>query len=109
MASSSSSSSNPSVIPATAVVVRRADFPRDFKFGCSTSAIQVRSSPPLPPPPGPLQGCLSRSTSIWDSLIQSGQGHRDIAVDSYHRYKVSSASLSKSLVQCLQFGLLKQA
>ncbi|KAA8530122.1 hypothetical protein F0562_004831 [Nyssa sinensis] len=66
----------PSVIPRSKVVTRK-DFPIDFKFGCSTSAIQTEGA-------GDEGG---RGPSTWDSFIQDGLGGRDIAVDSYHRYK----------------------
>ena len=29
-----------------------------------------------------------RGPSTWDGFIQDGVGDKDIAVDSYHRYKV---------------------
>ncbi|KAL8097661.1 hypothetical protein AgCh_030688 [Apium graveolens] len=66
----------PSKIPKTKVVTRK-DFPKDFKFGCSTSAFQTEGS-------GTEGG---RGPATWDGFIQDNIEGLDIAVDSYHRYK----------------------
>ncbi|KAK7849444.1 furostanol glycoside 26-o-beta-glucosidase [Quercus suber] len=66
----------PTVIPKPKKVTRK-DFPADFKFGCSTSALQTEGA-------GDEGG---RGPSTWDRFIQNGVGDKDIAVDSYNRYK----------------------
>lgn len=85
---------DPYVIPKTKVV-RRDDFPKDFKFGCSTSAIQTEGA-------GDEGG---RGPSTWDSFIQDGSGHRDIAVDSYHRYKDDVQLLKNMGVDVYRFSI----
>ncbi|XP_030945652.1 beta-glucosidase 13-like [Quercus lobata] len=57
--------------------VKRKDFPVDFKFGCSTSALQTEGA-------GDEGG---RGPSTWDHNIDDGIGDKDRAVDSYHRFK----------------------
>ncbi|KAK1399480.1 Beta-glucosidase 24 [Heracleum sosnowskyi] len=60
-----------------AKILRRKDFPPDFKFGCSTSACQTEGS-------GTEGG---RGPSIVDGYIQDDIVGLDMAADSYHRYK----------------------
>nr|POE76011.1 furostanol glycoside 26-o-beta-glucosidase [Quercus suber] len=58
----------PTVIPKPKKVTRK-DFPADFKFGCSTSALQTEGA-------GDEGG---RGPSTWDRFIQNGVGDKDIA------------------------------
>ncbi|CAO2829473.1 unnamed protein product [Amaranthus hypochondriacus] len=55
--------------------LRRDDFPSNFKFGASTSALQTEG--------GGTEG--GRGPSTWDFMIQANKGK--IAVDSYNMYK----------------------
>ncbi|XP_030953641.1 beta-glucosidase 13-like [Quercus lobata] len=57
--------------------ITRKDFATDFKFGCSTSALQTEGK-------GDEGG---RGPSTWDRNIQDSTGITEVAVDSYHRYK----------------------
>ncbi|KAF8402405.1 hypothetical protein HHK36_013360 [Tetracentron sinense] len=69
--------------------VSRSDFPPDFVFGVATSAYQVEGAS--------KEG--NRGDSIWDVFshiegkIKDGS-NGDIAVDQYHRYKISATVLS---------------
>ncbi|OVA17552.1 Glycoside hydrolase [Macleaya cordata] len=58
--------------------VKRSDFPTDFKFGASTSALQTEGS-------GSEGG---RGPSTWDSFLQdSSVAGTEQGTDSYHKYK----------------------
>ncbi|XP_057982295.1 beta-glucosidase 10-like [Malania oleifera] len=81
-------------IPKSKTVTRK-DFPPDFKFGCSTSALQTKGA-------GDEGG---RGASTWDSFIQDGTGDRDIAVDSYHCYKDDVQILKKMGVDTYRLSI----
>ncbi|KAL3526310.1 hypothetical protein ACH5RR_010966 [Cinchona calisaya] len=72
-------------------MISRKDFPTDFKFGCSTSALQTESSP--------TEG--GRGPSTWDFMI----GDNQIAVDSYHRYKEDVQLLKKMGADTYRFSI----
>ncbi|XP_050256644.1 beta-glucosidase 13-like [Quercus robur] len=76
-------------------VVKRKDFPFDFMFGASTSALQTEGA-------GDEGG---RGPSTWDRFIQDGVGERDIAVDSYNRYKEDVQLLKKMGVDAYRFSI----
>ncbi|KAL3526314.1 hypothetical protein ACH5RR_010970 [Cinchona calisaya] len=78
------------IIPIPQVVTRK-DFPVDFKFGCSTSALQTEGS-------GTEGG---RGPSTWDSFI----GADNKAVDSYNRYKEDVALLKKMRADTYRFSI----
>lgn len=82
-------------IPHRPGIVTRKDFPADFIFGCSTSAIQTEGS-------GTEGG---RGPSTWDGFIQDGTGGTDIAVDSYHRYKEDVQLLKAMGVDSYRFSI----
>jgi beta-glucosidase len=61
--------------------MRRADFPADFRWGCSTSAYQIEGAARLD----------GRAESIWDRFCSEGGHIRDgssgaVACDHYHRW-----------------------
>ncbi|XP_057982297.1 beta-glucosidase 13-like [Malania oleifera] len=85
----------PAVIPQPKTLVTRKDFPPDFKFGCSTSALQTEGA-------GDEGG---RGASTWDSFIQDGKGDTDVAVDSYNRYKDDVQLLKKMGVDTYRFSI----
>ncbi|KAI3908002.1 hypothetical protein MKW98_003647 [Papaver atlanticum] len=66
--------------------VKRDDFPLDFKFGASTSALQTEGS-------GSEGG---RGPSTWDSFLQdfSVEG-TEMATNSYHKYKDDAKALKE--------------
>ncbi|XP_065637711.1 furostanol glycoside 26-O-beta-glucosidase isoform X2 [Quercus suber] len=76
-------------------VVKRIDFPFDFTIGASTSALQTEGA-------GDEGG---RGPSTWDRFIQDGVGERDIAVDSYNRYKEDVQLLKKMGVDAYRFSI----
>nr|POE53697.1 furostanol glycoside 26-o-beta-glucosidase [Quercus suber] len=76
-------------------VVKRKDFPFDFMFGASTSALQTEGA-------GDEGG---RGPSTWDRFIQDGVGEGDIAVDSYNRYKEDVQLLKKMGVDAYRFSI----
>ncbi|GMY13145.1 beta-glucosidase 13-like [Fagus crenata] len=84
----------PAVIPKPKKVTRK-DFPPDFKFGCSTSALQTEGA-------GTEGG---RGPSTWDRFIQDDVGDKDIAVDSYHRYKEDVQLLKKMGADTYRFSI----
>ncbi|KAL4653165.1 hypothetical protein ACB092_01G283300 [Castanea dentata] len=84
----------PTVIPKPKKVTRK-DFPADFKFGCSTSALQTEGA-------GDEGG---RGPSTWDQFIQDGVGDKDIAVDSYNRYKEDVQMLKKMGADTYRFSI----
>ncbi|KAM3713356.1 hypothetical protein ACJW31_01G249000 [Castanea mollissima] len=84
----------PTVIPKPKKVTRK-DFPADFKFGCSTSALQTEGA-------GDEGG---RGPSTWDQFIQDGVGDKDIAVDSNNRYKEDVQMLKKMGADTYRFSI----
>ena len=60
---------------------RRAEFPADFRWGCSTSAYQIEGAASLD----------GRAESIWDRFCSGSGNIRDgssgaVACDHYHRW-----------------------
>ncbi|KAM7486323.1 hypothetical protein LguiA_002332 [Lonicera macranthoides] len=85
---------NGGAVPSTAIqvpeVVNISHFPPDFKFGCSTSALQTEGSLDVD----------GRGPSTWDSLIPDGT-----AADSYNRYKEDVQALKNMGVDTYRFSI----
>lgn len=81
-------------------VIRRSDFPADFRWGCSTSSYQIEGAAE--------EGC--RGESIWDRFCATPGHIRDgssgaVACDHYHRWP-QDLDLARSLgVNAYRFSI----
>ncbi|PIA56391.1 hypothetical protein AQUCO_00700603v1 [Aquilegia coerulea] len=88
-------------VPAIVEKVKRSDFPPDFAFGATTSAVQTEGA-------GNLYG---KGPSVWDQYIQdhpklvTGKADITVACDSYHRFKEDVEMLKYMGVSSHRFSI----
>lgn len=83
----------PKPLPLFVNCVEREDFPHDFLFGASTSALQTEGR-------GDEGG---RGPGTWDSMIEADKGMK--AVDSYHLYKEDVKLLKEMGMNTYRFSI----
>ncbi|KAF5198461.1 Beta-glucosidase [Thalictrum thalictroides] len=87
--------------PAIVEKVERSDFPADFSFGATTSAVQTEGAAKLD----------GKGPSVWDHFIRehpkriTGRAKVDVACDSYHRFKEDIEMLKYMGVTSYRFSI----
>ncbi|PIA56392.1 hypothetical protein AQUCO_00700604v1 [Aquilegia coerulea] len=87
--------------PAIDEKVKRSDFPADFSFGATTSAVQTEGAARLD----------GKGPSVWDQYIHehpkriTGRANVDVACDSYHRFKEDIEMLKYMGVTSYRFSI----
>lgn len=83
------------------LTVKRSDFPHDFIFGVSSSAVQIEGS----------VKSKGRGASAWDHFIHKYPGaipdrsNMNVAIDSYHRYKEDVMALKELGIKHYRFSI----
>jgi beta-glucosidase len=79
--------------------IRRADFPKDFVWGCATSSYQIEGA----------TNADGRGTTIWDTFCRDGNivnnDNGDMACDHYHRYPEDVRLLKHLGVNAYRFSV----
>ncbi len=75
-------------------------FPKEFKWGCATSAYQIEGA----------HGKDGKGPSIWDEFVQApgrikNNDHGNIAIDHYHRFKEDVALIKAQGFKVYRFSI----